>query len=220
MVWAHHLNMKIIPTILTNDLSELLSLEKKAEGVVDRIQIDVIDHKFVESSTVDPSVLKDIKTNLNLDFHLMVKGPIDWIEHCIMGSQNRIIGQIEEMENQNEFVEKVIRMGSMSGLALNLPTLVEKLDQSVLSKVSVVLLLSVPAGFNGQEFDLNVWSKIDQLVRIRKELDLDFKICVDGGITQGLVNQMEKQSVDEVTVGKRIFEPDLKTNLALFNGKI
>ncbi len=133
-----------------------------------------------------------------------------------MGAKNRIIGQIEFMENQKEFVDRVISMGSLPGLGVDLVTPIEKLDQSVLSKVDVILLLSVPAGFGGQEFDLNVWPKIEKLVKIRTELNLKFKICIDGGITQELVKQMETQGVDEVTVGKRIFEPDLKTNLKLF----
>src|SRR5258708_3975577 len=132
--------MKIIPAILTSDLTEFEALEKKAEGVVDRIQIDVIDNKFANNSTVDPSVLKNLNfnLNLNLDFHLMVKGPIDWIEHCVTGPQNRIIGQIEFMENQKEFVEKVISVGNLPGLAVDLPTEVEALDQEILSKVSLI----------------------------------------------------------------------------------
>ncbi|SRR5260221_2717304 len=210
--------MKIIPAILTSDLNELTELEKKAEGVVDRIQIDVIDHKFADNSTVDPSVLKNIQTNLNLDFHLMVKDPIEWINHCLPGSNNRIIGQIELMQNQKDFVEKVISSGSLPGLAVDLPTNIDKLDQSVLSKIAVILLLSVPAGYGGQEFDLNVWPKIEQVLKIKKELSLNFKICIDGGITQELVKQMESAGVDEIAVGKRIFEPDLKSNLELFNG--
>src|SRR5260221_12337308 len=149
--------MKIIPAILTSDLNELTELEKKAEGVVDRIQIDIIDHKFADNSTVDPSVLKGIKSNLNLDFHLMVKDPVEWVSHCIRSgakAEDRVIGQIEMMQNQNEFIEKVISSGSLPGLAVDLPTNIDKLDQSVLSKIDVILLLSVPAGFSGQEFDL------------------------------------------------------------------
>lgn len=209
--------MKIIPAILTNDLSELTSLINKAEGTVDRVQIDVIDHKFAENITVDPLILKNISTSLNLDFHLMVKGPIDWIDHCVMNKGNRIIGQIEAMENQDEFVQKVINMRSIPGLGVDIETTLDDINPKVLPKISVVLLMSVKAGWAGQEFDLSVWEKIEKLAKIRSDSKLEFKICVDGGVTKELVNQMEKFGVDEVAVGKRIFEPDLKDNMKIFN---
>ncbi|HSX48761.1 MAG TPA: hypothetical protein VLE44_00705 [Candidatus Saccharimonadales bacterium] len=209
--------MIIIPSILTNDKDELSLLLSKAEDVVERVQIDVVDHKFADNITVDPEILKTIKTNLDLDFHLMVKNPIEWIDHCIQGGEHRIIGQIEEMESQKAFVEKVITESKV-GLAVDLPTPIERLDQDVLSKVNVVLLMSVKAGWGGQEFDLEVFSKIEKLDRLRKELKLRFRICVDGGVTKKLVEDMEKAGVDEVAIGRRILEGDLEANLKMFNG--
>jgi len=215
--------MLIIPAILTNQIDELTALEKKAEGIVDRVQIDVIDHKFADNITVDPLLLRKDHTILNLDYHLMVKSPSEWIENCIRSEtflKDRIIGQIEEMENQGYFVDRVLSLKSIPGLAVDLPTGVDKLDQSVLSKVEVVLLMSVKAGWGGQEFDLETFRKIEKLVRIREELNMGFKILVDGGVTKELVKEMENAGVDEVAVGQRIFEPDLKGNLDLFkNGK-
>ena len=208
--------MKIIPSILTNDLSELTNLIAKAEGVVNRIQIDVIDHKFADNITVDPTILKNINTFLNLDFHLMVKDPINWIDKCTLNENSRIIGQIEEMTNQKEFVEKVMSLGSLAGLGIDLQTPVDQLDQELLSKVDVILLQSVPAGLENPEFNMSVWEKIEKIVKIRGELSLKFKILVDGGVTKELVNDMEKLGVDEFAVSKKIFEPDLKENLKLF----
>ncbi len=209
--------MIIIPSILTNDKDELSLLLSKAEDVVERVQIDVVDHKFADNLTVDPEILKTIKTNLDLDFHLMVKNPIEWVDHCIQGGEHRIIGQIELMENQKAFVEKVIT-DSKVGLAIDLPTPIERLDQDVLSNVNVILLMSVKAGWGGQEFDLEVFSKIEKLDRLRKELKLRFRICVDGGVTKKLVEDMEKAGVDEVAIGRRILEGDLEANLKMFNG--
>ncbi len=209
--------MIIIPSILTNDKDELSLLISKAEDIVERVQIDVVDHKFADNLTVDPEILKTIKTNLDLDFHLMVKNPIEWIDHCIHGGEHRIIGQIEQMESQKAFVEKVITE-SKAGLAVDLPTGLERLDQDVLSKVSVVLLMSVKAGWGGQEFDLEVFSKIEKLDRIRKELKLKFRICVDGGVTKKLVEDMERTGVDEVAIGRKILEGDLEANIRMFNG--
>src|SRR5260221_4389995 len=118
--------MKIIPSILTNDFIELNDLISKAETAVDRVQIDVLDDQFANNITIDRTVLKNISTFLNLDFHLMVKNPVDWINHCLSGKKNRIIGQIEEMKSQVEFVEEVISLDSTPGLGLDLDTPVSK----------------------------------------------------------------------------------------------
>lgn len=213
--------MLIIPAILTNNLGELTNLLEKANGVVQRVQIDVVDNKFTDNITVDPAILRSVETSLNLDFHLMVKNPVEWINHCMSGTgkkgSTRVIGHIEYMESQKKFAEEVSHFGALPGLAVDLETPVEKLDQDVLQNIAVILLMSVPAGFGGQEFSLDVWGKIEKVGKLRKELGLNFKICVDGGITKELVTEMENMDVDEIAVGERIFEPDLKTNLMLFN---
>ncbi len=215
--------MKIIPAILTDDIGQLASLTEIAEGVVSRVQIDIIDNKFAPNSTVDPAVLKNVNTILDLDFHLMVKDPIEWVDHCIpveisKTNKTRIIGQIEYMENQKNFIEKIESAKCLAGLGVDLATPISKLDVNVLPKVEVILLMSVPAGFAGQQFDLNVWEKIKALVELRKKSNLNFKICIDGGVTKELINEMELLGVNEVAVGKRIFDPDLKSNLAdLYN---
>ncbi len=209
--------MKIIPGPLTSDLKELEKYLKEAEKVVDRIQIDVVDGIFADNKTVDPIALTNVETKLALDFHLMVKDPINWIQKCVGRAEDRIIGQIEQMPDQRKFVDEVLSNDNLVGLAVDLETEVSKLDLSVLPDVNVVLLMSVKAGFGGQEFNLQVMDKIKELDDIRKNKNLHFVICVDGGVTHELVRDMEKLGVDEVIVGKRIFEGDgLKKNLDSF----
>ncbi len=205
--------MKIIPAILTNDQGELERLVQESEEKVDRIQIDILDGVFANNKTVDPSVLSKLNTTLDFDFHLMVKDPVSWIDKCREKKGNRLIGQIEMMESQKEFVERVKEKNMLVGLAVDLSTPVDKLDQEVISKVDVILLMSVEAGFSGQEFNLDVWDKIGKVESIRRGLNLKFKICIDGGVTKQLIEDMEKSGVDEVVVGKRIFEGGLENNL-------
>src|SRR6185369_3720705 len=123
---------KIIPGPLTSDLKELEKYIKEADSVVDRIQIDVVDGIFADNKTVDPIALTNIETKLALDFHLMVKDPINWIQKCVGRAEDRIIGQIEEMPDQRKFVSEVLTNDNLVGLALDLDTPVTSLDQSVM----------------------------------------------------------------------------------------
>ena len=205
--------VEIIPAILTSDPQELKQLINEAEGVVEGVQIDILDGQFAKNKTIDPSIFQTIETKLNLDFHLMTKEPVDWIEKSTRVSAKRIIGQVEMMENQMEFIEKVIETGTLVGLAVDIATPVSDLDPEVIMSLDAILVMSVPAGFSGQKFDDRVFQKIKKLNKKREEGNLKYKICVDGGVTTDNAEKLVEAGADELFIGKRLFEGDLKENI-------
>jgi ribulose-phosphate 3-epimerase len=207
------LNMKVVPAILTSDINELKSTLQRCEGIVDRVQIDIIDGVFADNKTIDPASLESIETELFLDFHLMVKEPVNWVERCARAGGARIIGQIEHMANQIEFIEKVQEVGAEAGLAVDLPTAVSTLELTAISSVDCVLVMSVPAGFGEQEFDASALLKVKELNKIRDRDGMSFSIIDDGGITFETVDDTKRVGVDEVAIGRRLFEGDLKENI-------
>lgn len=205
--------IQIIPAILTAAPEELKLLLSKAEGVVERVQIDIIDGVFAANKTIDPSILENIDTNLKVDFHLMTKEPVDWVERCVRGMADRIIGQVEQISNQIEFIGKVQEVGASVGLAIDIKTPVSKIEPAIITSLDVVLVMSVPAGFGGQTFDNRVLDKIKELDEIRVRDDTPFRICDDGGITLENIGDVRVTGVDEVAIGKKIFEGNLKDNI-------
>ncbi len=205
--------LTIIPSILTNNLEELRSLIEQSEGVVKRVHIDIIDGVFVNNKTIFPEVVSEIQTDLLFDYHLMVKKPINWVEKSIRGYADRIIGQIEMMSSQQDFVNNIVSKGYKAGLAIDLETDVDELDTSVLGEVAVVLVMSVHAGFGGQEFNKESLDKIVRLDRIRSDNDFKFTICDDGGVSLESVDDAHYYGADEISVGRSIFAGDLKTNV-------
>jgi len=208
--------LKIIPAILTSDIREVEEKLRRLEGQVDRVQIDIIDGVFVDNKTIDPSALENIETDLNLDFHLMTKEPIDWIERAARAGADRIIGHIEMMQSQIDFVGKVQQVGAYVGLALDLATPIEELDRVILTNLDVVLVMAVSAGFGGQKFERSVLDKIRKLDEIRVRDDTPFKICVDGGETESTIGDTYFEGADEIAIGRRIFEGDLAKNIGRF----
>lgn len=208
--------VQIIPAILTNNPQELEEMISKAEGVVDRVQIDIVDGQFAKNRTIDPAVLAEVETNLKLDFHLMVKEPINWVEKCAAGAADRIIGQVELMRSQIDFVGKVQEVGAAVGLALDINTSVSDLDPVILTNLDVVLVMSVAAGFGGQKFDERALDKIKRLGEIRKKDKTPFKIMDDGGIVFSKIDDTRRAGVDEVAIGRRIFQGDIAQNIERF----
>ncbi len=208
--------IQIIPSILTNDPEELETLLARCEGVVERVSIDIIDGKFADNKTIDPGILFNFDTNLKIDYQLMVVEPVNWIERCVRGQADRIIGHIEQMSDQVEFVGKVQEVGLSIGLAIDLETQVYKIDPTILNNLDVVLVMSVAAGFGGQEFDKRALDKIKELDEIRSRDATPYKLQDDGGITLETIHNIHKIGADEVSIGKRLFEGDLAGNLKKF----
>jgi len=205
---------------LTDSLSDLIDLVNQAEGKVDRVQIDIVDGKFANNRTIDPSALNEVDTTLKLDYHLMVVEPSHWIEKCVRAQADRVIGHIEKMGNQAEFVKKVQKAGARVGVAIDIETSVDMIESQVLSDIDVVLVMSVKAGFGGQEFDKRALSKIDKLNKFRTQNNWHYKICDDGGITLECADDLEEEGVDEISIGRRIFKGDMIRNIEQFRSKL
>ena len=208
--------VEIIPAILTASPVEAKELLLKLEGVCDRAQIDIIDGVFAEGKTIDPAALSDLDTILELDFHLMTKEPVDWVERAVRGGADRIIGQIEQMTNQAAFIGKIAEAGVSVGLAVDIDTPVSQIEPEILTSLDVVLVMSVKAGRGGQEFDVRAIDKVKELTKIRKNDATPFRICVDGGETVTTVDDTHFAGADEIAIGRRLFEGDIGENLKKF----
>jgi len=205
--------LEIIPTIFSNDIREVEEKILRLEGLVKNVQIDIVDGQYVNNKTIVPSALENIDTNLGLDFHLMTKEPVDWVERAVRGGADRIIGKIEKMGNQIDFVGKVGEVGCDVGLALDISSLVSGLDSQALAGANVILVMGYPAGFEGQVFDTKAFEKIKKLSEIRQKEDLSFKILVDGGVNEINIKEIVKLGADEVAIGRRLFEGDISENI-------
>lgn len=207
--------VKIIPSILTADPEELKNKIARCEGIFDRVQIDINDGSFLGEKTIQPEALLGTETDLSLDFHLMVAKPEAWVEKCVRAGADRIYGQVEKMENQTVFVEKVQEVGLKVGLALDFETPVDFLDNLVMADLDSVLVMSYPAGRGGQVFNDAVLDKITRLSLGKKGDVSPYLICCDGAVWTDTIKKVSQAGADEVAVGGKIFAGQLEENLAM-----
>lgn len=206
--------IEIIPSILTSDLKEFKDLMSKAERGAKRAHIDIIDGVYANNKTIQPLSLEDFQTDLSLDFHLMVDEPINWVERCIRAGADRIIGHIEMMSDWRAFVVKVVEAGVSPGLAIDIGSDPKEIPGDILESLEVITVMSVPAGFGGQEFHSEALDKIEYLNKIRQENNYSYLISDDGGITFEKIEDLSNAGVDEVIIGRRLFEGDIRENVA------
>ena len=163
--------------------AKMLSLKEKK---IDRVHIDIGDGLFSDLLTIAPSDLQEIDTaNMKMDIHLLVDDPSEWIEECVALNPKRLIGQIERMGSQVQFLETIESYKCAAGLALEIHTPIEEIEKDALDKAKVILLLAVPAGTSGSSFDKQVIGKIMELKKI-----YNGAILIDGAMDQTTYKQV------------------------------
>jgi ribulose-phosphate 3-epimerase len=169
--------IEIVPAILVKTPAELQQKLKEVEPYVNRIQIDIMDGKFVPNKTIQPEEIKSFKTKLIKEAHLMVEDNEKYVDEFLKLDFDMIIVHIESCKNVKKIIRKVKEMGKKVALAINPPTPLSMI-KSYLDDLDMVLIMTVNPGFSGQGFIPEVSSKIKELRQMKKDLDIE----VDGGI--------------------------------------
>lgn len=186
--------MRLTPIIMESDErkvgEKLVQLKEQKQK---RVHIDIVDGLFTDLITITPADLQQFDlSSFEVDFHLLVDDPTEWIEESVALKPQRLIAQIEKMGSQIAYLEAVEGYGVKGGLALELTTPVEELEKQALNKAKVVLLLAIPAGTSGNPFSEAVIPKIKEL---RKNYDGD--ILIDGGINPSTYKKIIESGATE-----------------------
>ncbi len=201
----------IIPGILTDQLAsarqqldQLAKLTPRPEVV----QIDIVDGEFADELTIDPSSLSELdRHNLSLDLHLMCVEPIYSVEEMAgLSGIRSVIGQVERMSSQREFLESVRQNHWLAGLSLNLYTPLEAVEEEVWEMVDILQIMGGEAGSQGQKFHPSALAVIQEAVQRREELAFDFRIMVDIGLQPETIALAQAAGADDFVVGSYLTE--------------
>ncbi|PIU03682.1 hypothetical protein COT44_01795 [Candidatus Shapirobacteria bacterium CG08_land_8_20_14_0_20_39_18] len=196
---------EIIPTILTNDPVDLENKIQKLSGLVNRVQIDIIDGLFLPEKTILLEDLKPIETFLKLDIHLMVKDPQSWLDRCVDALADQVIGQVEMMENQEDFITHAAETAGLRiGLGLDIETPVSIIAKDTLMKLDSVLIMTRKAGFGEFPFEEKTLEKVREL----RKMGFTKEICVDGGINSENIKKCLEVGADLLAVGGAIWNSE------------
>lgn len=223
--------MQIYPAILTESIAEAQDQVIAVASIpnIRTVQIDIIDGIFADNSTITPSDLVDIDFGeLSCDLHLMTEEPLDYVNEAIattattaqdydnqllqMAQGNipirSIIGQIERMSHQTDFVQTVKENAWKAGISLDLFTPLEEIEDQVWHYIDSIQLMGIEAGFQGQIFHESTFTKITELQQLIANKNKNIEIYVDGGLTPEIASRLKQYSIHAVVVGSSIWQSD------------
>ena len=185
--------MKISVSILKNKTSFEDCIKEVEKTDADFIHVDVMDGKFVNNKTFEiDDVLRLFKdTSKDLDIHLMVNHPKEYIDAFSKLKTCKYIIIHEEINHDiADLIEYIHFKGKKAGIAINPYTKVEAV-KPYLENVDYCLIMGVIPGFGGQEMITSTTMKIDELMRIRDDLDYHFEISFDGGVNGDTIKLLD-----------------------------
>lgn len=200
--------MKISTSIL-NAENRLECIKKLNNSTTNYIHIDVMDGKFVEDTQIN--TIEKITTLANtsdkqLDIHLMVENPLEYIQKLDNKNIKYIIFHLEIQENIEMLIQEIKAKGYLPGIAINPETNIEKLIP-YLNQIDLILIMSVKPGRGGQKFIPTTVDKIAKLKKILQENKLNILIEVDGGINDQTIKDVK--NIDIAVAGSYIIKsPD------------
>ena len=194
-------------SILASDFAHLADEVKAAErGGGSIVHVDVMDGHFVPNITFGPPMVQALRpvTNLPLDCHLMIENPDEYIPAFAQAGADLLSVHQEVCRHLYRTLQLISDHGMLPGVVINPATPVDTLIE-VLPMVHYVLVMSVNPGFGGQKFLPLAVEKIGYLAALRKEMGLNFRIEVDGGIAHDTVVEVVKAGAEMLVAGSAVF---------------
>jgi len=199
--------IKIVPSILSADFTRLGEQVHAVEAAgVDRVQIDVMDGRFVPNITFGAIAVASLRplTRLTLEAHLMVEPPEDFIEPFATAGADTIIVHQETTPHLHRAIQQIHSLGKKAGVAIN-PSTPAILISEVLASLQLVLVMTVNPGFGGQDFIPETLGKIRQVRNAIRQRGLKCEVEVDGGINEETARLVVEAGADVLVAGSAVY---------------
>jgi ribulose-phosphate 3-epimerase len=197
----------IVPSILSADFARLGQQVEEAQAAgADRIQVDVMDGRFVPNITVGPLIVAAVRrhTSLPIEAHLMIVEPERYLGDFAKAGADLLIVHQEVSPHLNRTVQAIRALGKRVGVALN-PATPLVMVQDILNDIDLALCMTVNPGFGGQSFIRESLPKIARLRAMIQQHNATCDLEVDGGIGPETAAEAVRAGANVLVAGSAVY---------------
>lgn len=172
---------EIVPTILATTPDDYQSRLELVARTAQRVHVDIVDGKFAETKTIGLGQVY-VPEGVQLDLHLMVENPHDYLSSALALKPSLIIVHAEAQGDHHECASDIQAMGVKAGIAY----LKDTQPDELVNNFDHALVFTGNLGHYGGELYQPSLRKVLEI----KEMKPNIEVGVDGG-----VNRSNKQAV-------------------------
>ncbi len=196
----------LAPSLLASDFAHLAGEARAVEVDADWLHVDVMDYHFVPNLTIGLPVVESLRkaTVLPLDVHLMIEAPGRWAPDYAEAGAYNVSFHVEAADDPVALARDLRAAGSRAGLAIDWDTPVEPYLE-LLPHFDTLLIMTIKAGFGGQEFIPEMLDKVRTARRHANSGHLELRIEVDGGIAEDTIEAAAEAGADAFVAGTAVY---------------
>ncbi len=203
------------PSLLAADKSRIKEEILFAEECGARfIHIDVMDGKFVPATSLSLQFVKDyahIHHMVN-DVHLMIEEPWRYVKDYAEAGADIVTFHYEACPNVDkieETIENILSGGANVGISIKPNTPVSVL-KPYLTRVNLILLMSVEPGKGGQKFMPESLKRLDEIRDLFKQIKPEDRpiLEIDGGINENSAKLASSNGAEILVAGSYLYGHD------------
>ncbi len=199
--------IKFSPSILACDYMNMgKDIDRMEQAGADWLHLDIMDGLFVPNISFGPAIVSavDMQSNLPLDVHLMIVDPDRYIDAFAKAGADYLTIHAEAVKDLSQTLDRIHAAGMKAGVSLK-PATDPAVLEGCLSKIDLVLVMTVEPGFGGQKLIPETLEKVKTVARMLNGVNGDALIEVDGGITMDNAMQAVQAGARVLVMGTALF---------------